>query len=168
MRALHLAVLSIVVATAVSACAREPDDSTPEGALSLFLDAIDRNAHQDPTALEDAYALLDSESQRRLAERARSATALGAREYEPWEMLVDGRADLRFAPRRGSGLRVRPGATEDTAVVVVSGERPEQRAEIAMRREAPSGGGRGGWRVVLAIPDVRTATGRSGVVSEEP
>lgn len=157
-RTLFLAVLVM----SLGACAREPDDSTPEGALSMFLDAIERSGQGDPRGLEDAFALIDGESQRRLSERARSATALGARELEPWEMLVTGRADLRFPPRRGAGLRVRPGATGESAVVVVAGAQPEQRAEIPMRREED------GWRVVIAIPDVRTASGRSGVASEEP
>lgn len=140
MRAL---VLSLVLVISAPACSREVDDTTPEGALSLFLDAIDRGE------TGDAYALIDGESQRRLAERARSTTALGARELEPWEMLVEERSDLRFTPRRGSGLRARAGADADHAVVVVSGERAEQRAEIAMVRED------GRWRVVLAIPDPR-------------
>ena len=124
--------LIAVFLVSLGACAREPDDSTPEGALSMFLDAIERSGQGDPRGLEDAFALIDEESQRRLSERARSATALGARELEPWEMLVSGRA------------------------------------EIPMRREPASPGHRGGWRVVIAIPDVRTASGRSGVASEEP
>lgn len=168
MRSVRALLIAVFLVVSVGACAREPDDSTPEGALSMFLDAIERSGQGDPRGLEDAFALIDEESQRRLSERARSATALGARELEPWEMLVSGRADLRFPPRRGSGLRVRPGATDETAIVVVAGAQPEQRAEIPMRREPASPGHRGGWRVVIAIPDVRTASGRSGVASEEP
>ncbi len=135
-------------------CADEPDDSSPDGALALFLEALDRSADQDPTALEDAYALLDESSRLRLSDRARSATALGAREIDPWEMLVDGRPIVRFTPRRGGGLRSRMGTAPDTAVVIVTGEGERQRAEISMRLEDE------GWRVVLAIPDVQTAAAR--------
>lgn len=162
------ALLILSLLASLGACTREPDDSTPEGALSMFLDAIERSGQGDPRGLEDAFELIDSESQRRLSDRARSATALGARELEAWEMLVSGRADLRFPPRRGAGFRVRPGTTEDSAVVVVSGAEPDQRAEIPMRLEGSVPGHQGGWRVVIAIPDVRTASGRSGVASEEP
>ncbi|MDQ3033911.1 MAG: hypothetical protein M3Y87_15955 [Myxococcota bacterium] len=140
---LALALLALV------GCSRELDDSTPEGAAGMFLAAIEQSS-TDRDALRRAYEVIDSESQRRLSERARSATALGAREYEPWEMIVHGRALLRFVPQRGSGLRARDGALEDEAIVVVTGEAEGQRAEVPMRLEDD------GWRVVLDVPDVRT------------
>jgi hypothetical protein len=133
----------------LGACSRELDDRTPEGALAIFVDAIEQS-ERDGDALRRAYEVIDSTSQRHLSERARSATALGAREYEPWEMIVQGRALLRFVPQRGSGLRAREGASDDEAIVVVTGELEGQRAEIPMRREE------GGWRVVLDVPGVRT------------
>ncbi len=132
---------------ALGACSSEDEDSTPEGAAGMFLDAIAQSEH-DSDALRRAYELIDEGSRQRLSERARSATALGAREYEPWEMMVRGRALLRFVPPRGSGLRARAGATEDDAIVVAMGEGEGQRAEVPMRREED------GWRVMLAVPEL--------------
>lgn len=149
-------VLVIVAFAALGVgCSREPDDQTPEGALTLFLDALERSAAGDRAALEDAYRLLDGETQRRLTERARSTTALGAREFQPWEMLVEERAVLRFAPRRG-GLRSRPGETEGTAIVTVTGSEGAQRTEVGMRLEED------GWRVVIAVPDIRAVPAGDG------
>jgi hypothetical protein len=141
--------LAVVLGVAMSTlgCARELDESTPEGACGLFLEALARSA-DDPTALEDAYRLLDEATRRRLADRANSMTG-GAREHAPWEMIVQGRSVPRFMPRRGNGLRARTAG--DTATVVVTGDRAGERAEVPMRREED------GWRVVIAVPDVRSS-----------
>lgn len=135
--------LAIVLGLLSLACAPEIDDSTPEGALAMFLDALERGER------ENAFALIDGESQRRLAERARSATALGARELEPWEMLVEDRSALRFPRRRGGGMRTNLGSDPARAIVTVIGELPGQRAEVVMVRE------RGRWRILLPIPPLR-------------
>ncbi len=140
-------ILCVAASCSLAGCARDEGDTTPEGAASVFLDAIERSK-RDPDALRQAYEMLDTESRRRLEERSRSAT--GAREYAPWEMIVSGRTALRFAPQRGSGLRERPGTSPDEAVVVVTGEGEGQTAELSMRREE------GGWRVVVAIPEMST------------
>jgi hypothetical protein len=136
-----------VALCALASCAREEGGTTPEDAAGVFLEAIERS-QRDPDALRQAFDVLDTESRRRLEERARSAT--GAREYAPWEMIVSGRTALRFIPQRGSGLRARPGANPDEAVVVVTGEGEGQYAELSMRREED------GWRVVLAVPEMST------------
>ena len=135
----------LVLAMAAPGCGREIDDRTADGALTLFLDALERSEH-DRSALAEAYRLLDPESRHRLAERARGAVALGARPYEPWEMIADGQPVLRFAPRRGGGLRVRSGPSPDVCSVIVTGAHDGQRAEVPMRREGAA------WRVVLQIP----------------
>lgn len=140
---------AVALALLLSGCARELDDSSPEGAVALFLDALERG-REDPHALQEAFALVDEESKRRLNERARSATALGAREYEPWEMLVEGRSRLRFTPRRGSGVRVSEGGEDGRATVVVSGEDESERAEVPVVLEED------GWRVVLGVPELRS------------
>jgi hypothetical protein len=134
----------LALALVAAGCSRERDDSTPEGAVALFLDAIERSEN-DREALRDAYRLLDAESRRHLADLARTTSALGAREYQPWEMIVEGRAVLSFRPRRGSGLRARPGAGPEDAIVTVTGNDDAQRAEIPVRLEPE------GWRVVLAL-----------------
>ena len=148
MRRLPIVIVSILLSL-LSGCARELNDSSPEGAAALFLDALERG-REDPQPLPEAYGLLDEESRRRLNERARSATALGAREYEPWEMLVEGRSRLRFTPRRGSGVRLSESRDDGHATVLVTGEDEAQRAEVPMVLEED------GWRVVLGIPELRS------------
>ena len=141
--------LAVVGALLFAGCARELDDSTPEGAAALFIDALARGSDGDPEAREEAFRLLDESSRRRLTERARSTTALGAREYEPWEMLVEGRSRLRFTPRRGSGVRVSEDGEDGLATVLVTGQDESQRVEIPMVLEED------GWRVVLGVPELR-------------
>lgn len=142
----------------VAACSPQVDDSTPEGAATLFLEAVARS-ERDPKAREEIYRLLDSESRRRLAERARMMTALGASDFEPWEMIVEGRVTLHVRPRRANGIRLRAGADSDQAVVVVTGRNETERMELPMRREPE------GWRVVLAVPDGATPRGTTGGAS---
>lgn len=142
-----LAAFAVLLASAVlaSGCRAEPDDSTPEGALVLFLEAMDQsdwNQH----ALEDAYGLLSKDAREALAARARRAESLAGRSFEPWEMIAQGRFRLRFAPREPDGLVAR--VHGDRATVVVRGEADGQRAEVPMVRE----GGR--WRVALEISPV--------------
>lgn len=142
--------LALGWALLLSGCTRELDDSSPEGAAALFIDALARGSEGDPEAREEAFRLLDERSRRLLGERARSTTALGAREYAPWEMLVEGRARLRFTPRRGSGVRVSEDGEDGRATVLVTGEDESQRAEIPMVLEED------GWRVVLGVPELRS------------
>jgi hypothetical protein len=66
-------------------------------------------------------------------------------------MMVEGRHLIHFAPRRGSGMRTSAGGSADEVTVTVLGESDSQRAEVPMRRED------GAWRVVLSIPEPRSA-----------
>lgn len=131
----------------LAACDSPPSDETPQEALSLFLDAMSRS-DRDPQGLEDAYALLAPSTREALQRRARRAGMLAGRDFEPWEMLAQGRFRLRFAPERASEMAGRRDG--DEAVVVVEGAESEERAEVSMRREGEH------WRVVLAIPPMRT------------
>lgn len=137
-----LILMSLVL---LAGCRSEPDDSSPAGALHLFLDAMDRS-EWDAGAQREAYALLSSGARSRLAQRARQAEALSGRSFAPWDMLTRGRFRLRFAPRDRDGMveRVRG----DRATVVVRGSEPGQRAEVPMVRDE------GGWRVDLEVPPV--------------
>ncbi len=131
----------------VLACACEdvPTDATPEGALQLFLVAMDRSEHQSEARAE-AYALLSASSRRRLDERAERATALARRRFEPWEMIAQGRYRLRFEARPGDGIEAE--IHGNRAEVVVRGE-DGQVARVPMVRE------HGRWRIVLSIPDMQ-------------
>jgi hypothetical protein len=124
----------------VAACSEAPDDETPSGALRMFLDAMERSSYE-PAAQEDAYRLLSEASRRQLEERASSATALSGREFEPWQMLVQGRYRLRFTPRA-----MDEEIDGDTALVTVRGSGEGQRAEVPLVRED------GRWRIKLELP----------------
>jgi len=106
---------------------------------------MDRSV-DDPTALEEAYQLLDSGSQKELQARALKAETLVGHAYKPWEMLVQGRFRLRFAPRKSGGLVSR--VDGDKAIVVAQGARAGDRAEIPLVRED------GRWRLTLRIAPV--------------
>lgn len=130
----------------ISACSGAPHDDDPVGATRLFVAAMERST-EDRHGLEDAYRLLSLGTRERLVQRARQAAALGAAEREPWEMLVEGTAHLRFTPRPG-GYRVQldPDAS-DRANVLVLGSGEGESASIPLVHEE------GGWRIVLYVPD---------------
>jgi len=125
-----------------SGCAQEPTDATPDGTLQLFLVAMDRSGF-DAEAREDAYHLLCEEARQRLGRRAERATALARRDFQPWEMLAQGRYRLRFSARPEDGISAE--IDGDRATVVVRG-RSGQEARVPMRREE------GRWCIHLDIP----------------
>jgi hypothetical protein len=132
------------------ACDDARGEQDPGATVRRFIDSMDRSVN-DPTALEEAYQLLDSSSQRELAVRALKAETLAGHAYKPWEMLVQGRFRLRFAPRKSGGLQAR--IDGDQAIVVAQGARAEEHAEIPLVRE------QGRWRLKLNIASAQPAPG---------
>ncbi len=143
-----LTLVSVVLWALVAAgCSDASTDETPAGAVRLFLDAMDRS-EREPDALREAYALLASPSRRALLERAHLAGSLGGRHFDPWEMLVRGRARRTFSVREGtSGMRA--SIHGDEATVTVSEDDGERRATIPLVLE------NGRWRLVVDIPPAR-------------
>lgn len=131
-----------LAAVLLAGCGEEPSDETPEGALRVFLDAMDRSQWEQQ-ALREALELLSPAARHALEQRADRASALAGRDMEGWEMLAQGRFRLRFAPKRRGGMKARE--HEGSAVVVVRGERG-QRAEVPMVERD------GQWRVDLRLP----------------
>lgn len=138
--------LLCLVSLLAAACSSTPSDETPSGALEMFLDAMLRS-DWDQDALKEAYGLLSSDARDALRDRAEMANALSGRDFEPWQMLVQGRFRLRFAPRQEGGMAER--IDGERAVVVVTGERDGERAEVPMVLED------GAWRVDLQVPPMR-------------
>ena len=126
----------------LGACGSEPTDETPTGALTLFLEAMEKS-DWDETARADAYALLSPEARTALEARAEQANSLSHREFEPWEMLAQGRFRLRFTPA-STEVRI----DGDQATVTVLGRREGERADVPMVREGDA------WRVHLVLPAV--------------
>lgn len=136
----------MVTLLGIAACGSAPSDETPSGALRLFLEAMARS-DWDRDALRDAYELLSPDAREGLGERAELAGTLSGRDFEHWEMLAQGRFRLRFAPRQQGGMVER--IEGDRAVVVVTGARDGDRAEVAMVKEGDA------WRVDLQLPPMR-------------
>jgi len=131
---------TVLALLSVCACSEAPTAATPSGALTLFLEAMDRGAH-DETGMKDAYAALCGDARNELTTRARNATALGGgRDFEPYEMLAQGRFRPHFTP-----VHMRERIHGDSAVVVVSGAAPGERAEVPLRRDGDH------WCVVLGL-----------------
>jgi hypothetical protein len=141
-RAFHPTALLLAI-LALAGCSEPQPQARPVGTVRLFLEVMDRSA-ADPSALEEAYGMLDRGAREALEERAREAASLAGRAYEPWQMLAQGRFRLRFAPDSPGGMQER--IDGETAVVVVTGRDPGQRAEIPLVREE------GLWRIRLRIP----------------
>jgi hypothetical protein len=139
-------VVVVALACTLAACGRSVDDSTPSGAARLFVAAMAQSA-DDRHGLEDAYHLLSQRTREALVQRARQTAALGAREREPWEMLVEGTAHLRFEPRPGGYREQLDPSDPDRATVTILGPHDGDRAELPLVHESD------GWRVVLDLPD---------------
>ncbi len=141
--ALSAVALLLALAVPAAACDDEPTDDTPAGALTLFLDAMERSSRDDH-ALEEAYHLLAADARHALEVRAERASSLSHRDFSPWDMLAQGRYRRRFA----LGSPMRESIEGDHATVTVLGSREGERADVSLVHE------RSGWRVVLEIPEM--------------
>jgi hypothetical protein len=124
-----------------NACSHPPPDSTPEGAVRLFLDDMDSS--DDPPAMRRAYELLGPTARANLAGRTRRTSRLQGRQVEPWEMLAAGLFGLAFRPKamRSTGVGER-------ATVEVFGEDPQtEHAMVACVHDAA------GWRIEPGFPE---------------
>jgi hypothetical protein len=141
---------AFLLATTLLACSRSAPDSSPEGALRLFIEKMESTA-DDPTAMKEAYALLGPHARANLKERAERASRGQGKRFEPHDMLAEARFGLRFRTR-SMATRIEG----DEATVEVMGESPDERATVKCVRE------NGGWRVELDLPDVNKPERRDG------
>lgn len=143
MQRLH--VVTLLFACLVG-CGRAGSPDSPAAVVEQFLKVMERSG-QDESALLEAYELLDQGAQRALTTRATRARSLSGQAFEPWQMLAQARFRLRFEPARG-GMREK--IDGERAVVVVSGARDNERAEVPLVRE------QGRWRIQLSLPAMRS------------
>jgi hypothetical protein len=141
---------AFLLASLCVACSRSAPDSTPEGAVRLFIEKMETSA-DDPLAMKEAFGLLGPRARANLKERAERASRGQGKRFEPHEMLAEARFGLRF--------RTKTMATRiegDEANVDVMGEGPEEKASVKCVRE------NGAWRVELDLPDVNKPERRDG------
>ena len=143
MRAALLALL--LVAACAIGCARKPADATPEGALELFLQALDDTSH-DPSANARAYALLDPASRESLRVRAARATSITGKALVADQMLAPVWSSPRFAIER---MHAEIDGTGARAMVDVFGADPVmQHVRVPLVREGEA------WRVEMGLTGV--------------
>lgn len=140
------ALLALVLA--LGSCSRAAPDSTPEGAVRLWLEKME-SAADDGRATKEAYQLLGPRARANLEERAHRASRGQGRRYEPHEMLAEGRFGLRFRPKT---MKARVDGAD--AYVEVKGDGPDERAMVRCAREGAA------WRVEPDLPDVIAPTRR--------
>lgn len=130
---------ALLIAAVLPGCSHPPPDSTPDGAVRLFLDDIE-GADSDPRLMRDAYDLLGPAARANLAERARRATFLPGQTVQPYEMLVG--FGLAFRPKA-----MRPAIVGNRATVEVFGADPQnERASVICVKQGPV------WRIEPALP----------------
>ena len=125
------------------ACSRPPPDSTPDGAVRLFLEDMEAADDDDAQAMRRAYDLLGPAARANLDERARRTSELQGRHVEAWQMLAAGRFGLAFRPKS-----MRTTTVGDRATVEVVGADPQnEHASVVCVHEPP------GWRVEPGLPE---------------
>lgn len=134
-------VCGVLLSVWLWACARDPQELSPDKALTEFLGAVEASENQ-PALRKVAYQWLDQVGQAALRERASRTAALAGRKLEPWEMIVPGR--LTFAGLRSPGVRMQVHIEGDKATVHIPIEQRKP-VEVSMVRQE------GRWRVVLGI-----------------
>jgi hypothetical protein len=133
---------ALLLLAALAACSHPPADSTPAGAVKLFLEDMEA-ADEDPRIMRHAYDLLGPAARANLEERARRTARAQGRQVAPWEMLAAGRFGLAFRPKT-----MREGKVGDRATVEVLGADPAvEQASVVCVREA------GGWRIEPQLPE---------------
>ncbi len=156
-----LGLLVVVLALGATGCSRAAPDSTPEGAVRLWLEKME-DSLADPAAGKEAYALLSSGARKNLKARADRDGPRQGRRIQPYEMLAEGRFGLRFRPKHMSAT-----ITGDRATVDVRGDEPTAQATVFCSKE-PVADANGkptavlAWRVDLELPDVAPLNKRPG------
>jgi hypothetical protein len=123
-RVLAALVLALSVLASLGACSRPPPDSTPEGAVRLWLDAL-QDSVDDPAQAKAVYGLLGPTARANLDERAARASQVQGRKVEPQEMIAAGHFGLRFRPKRLSST-----IEGENAFVDLFGDDPGDRAQL--------------------------------------
>jgi len=133
-----------LVSLQLGACGGNETDKQPSEALTRFLEALDRSAHEE-AALKDAFALLDERTQTELTARAERTTSLAGRNFAPWEMIAQGRFRMQLLPAAHAEMRATThGDSATVHVKAVDG----RAADVPLVFE------HGRWRVKLDLPPI--------------
>jgi len=140
-----IAAASILALSTLTDACGGPSDSSPEGAFKAFAAAL-QAARDDPEQGDRVVALLAAADRRELQRRADASKRLGGEARTPASLLVLGRAEIAWVPKKVSVAK----RQDRRAEVVVTG--PEkQRARVVMVREDD------GWRVSLGLAQAARA-----------
>ena len=146
---MRLAALALICAFA--ACSRPAPESTPEGALKMWIEKMEAQAGAACPPRE-AYAMLGPQARANLTERAERASRAQGRRIEPHEMLAQARFGLKFRPRS-----LKATITGDLAEVRVTGSAPEiEQAVVRFTREGAI------WKVEPELMPLASAQKRPG------
>jgi hypothetical protein len=133
--------LLAVLALSFAACGSDPDDLSPDAALTNFLVAMEQSTHA-PEQRKAAFDWLDQQSRKQLSERADLTASLAGRKLAPWELLVPGRVSFAGLARGGVKMSTEVSGDRARVRIPVEGQGP---VEVAMIRED------GRWHVVLGL-----------------
>jgi hypothetical protein len=142
MRAATLPALALLCALALSGC--DQKDRTPEGAVQLFLKAVESGE------TEAVYGLLAPRTHQRLEALAKLASAQtgGRRKLRPVDLLVTGMDQVR-TKRQAVAVSVLVVEGDRAKVKLVGGEGKQQRVIELVRVDRR-------WRIVLPVPAAST------------
>lgn len=136
--------LALVAALAVAALAGPAScggrgESSPEGAFKAFSAAL-LGTRDDPKQMDKVYDLLSKADRRELTRRAEASRRLGGEARTGAEMLVLGRIQVAWTPKK---IEVTKRSDRRAELAVTGPDR--QRVRVVMVREDD------GWRVSLGL-----------------
>jgi hypothetical protein len=140
----------------IAGCSRSAPDSTPEGALRLWLERMEAST-DDPRAMRDAYALLGPAARENLGVRARRMTTYTGKHAESEDMLAPGRFGLKFRPKS-----MKSTVAGDSATVDVQGSDPSEHASVRCVRVTRDVARGDGWRIEPELPELLSPLKRDG------
>ncbi|MGH7283136.1 MAG: hypothetical protein ACRELY_16545 [Polyangiaceae bacterium] len=126
----------------VGACSRHEPDSTPDGAVKIWLEKME--VATDPNMAHEAFELLGPKARANLQERADLASKMQGRQESAEDMLAQGRFGLKYRPKSMTSAV----NGDDATVTVIGADAQTDHTTIHCVRE------NGQWHVEPDLPDL--------------